>query len=67
MTLVTVQTSIFHLKLIFIGRKVGSRTDFLLSVCFMLFRSSGSYSAAKTPHPVLTPLATNNQAKQVSS
>ncbi|XP_045701839.1 nuclear pore complex protein Nup214 isoform X2 [Phyllostomus hastatus] len=26
--------------------------------------TSGSYSAAKTPHPVLTPLATNNQAKQ---
>ncbi|XP_024417826.2 nuclear pore complex protein Nup214 isoform X2 [Desmodus rotundus] len=26
--------------------------------------SSGSCSAARTPHPVLTPLATNNQAKQ---
>ncbi|KAM5328538.1 nuclear pore complex protein Nup214 isoform 2-T2 [Glossophaga mutica] len=26
--------------------------------------SPGSYSAAKTPHPVLTPLATNNHAKQ---
>ncbi|XP_028372081.1 nuclear pore complex protein Nup214 [Phyllostomus discolor] len=28
--------------------------------------TSGSYSAAKTPHPMLTPLATNNQAKQGS-
>lgn len=38
---------------------------FSLSGGFMFFSSPVSHSAAKTPHPVLTPGAANNQGKQV--
>lgn len=41
------------------------RHAFLLSVCFVCFSASVPYSAAKTPHPVLSPV-TANQTKQVT-